>query len=43
VLTELEIPIIGRHTGGSAGRTMVVELADCQLDIRMAAKNIITL
>lgn len=43
VLTELEIPIIGRHTGGSTGRTMVVDLADFQVDIRMAAKNIITL
>lgn len=40
ILSELEIPIIGRHTGGSIGRTMVVSLSDFKVEIRMASQNI---
>jgi chemotaxis protein CheD len=40
ILKELDIPIIGRHTGGSIGRTMVVSLSDFKVEIRMASQNI---
>jgi len=43
VLKELGIPILGSHTGGSMGRTMVVDLTDFKVDIRTAQKSIIVL
>lgn len=43
ILSELEIPIIGRHTGGSIGRTMVVSLSDFTVEIRLASQNIAVL
>ena len=43
ILWELEIPILGRHTGGTIGRTMVVDLSDFKVDIRTANKSLIIL
>jgi chemotaxis protein CheD len=43
ILDELEIPILGSHTGGSIGRTMVVDLKDFSVDIKTASKSITTL
>lgn len=43
VLSELGIPIMGSHTGGGMGRTMVVHLADFSVEIKTASKTIIVL
>lgn len=43
VLRELGIPILGKHTGGSIGRTMVVSLTDFSVEIKTASKTIIVL
>ena len=43
ILHELGIPVLGSHTGGSVGRTMVVDLDTFEVDIRTASKSIIVL
>ncbi|MGB4589280.1 MAG: chemotaxis protein CheD [Clostridiaceae bacterium] len=43
VLLKLGIPILGRHTGGTIGRTMVVDLSDFKVDIKAANKSLIIL
>ncbi|MFH5834883.1 chemotaxis protein CheD [Proteiniclasticum sp. C24MP] len=43
VLSELKIPVLGSHTGGSVGRTMVVHLTDFSVEIKTASKTIIVL
>ncbi len=43
VLKELKIPILGKHTGGNMGRTMIVDLENFIVDIRMVNREIITL
>ena len=42
-LKELGIPIVGKHTGGNIGRTMIVDLKDFTVNIRMVNREIITL
>lgn len=42
-LKELGIPILGKHTGGNIGRTMIVDLEDFTVNIRMVNREIITL
>lgn len=42
-LKELGIPILGKHTGGNIGRTMIVDLQDFTVNIRMVNREIITL
>ncbi|MFZ7131520.1 MAG: chemotaxis protein CheD [Eubacteriales bacterium] len=42
-LQELNIPILGKHTGGNMGRTMIVELEKFQVNIRTANRDVITL
>lgn len=39
VLNELEIPIIGEHVGGTAGRTMKVDLDTFDVSIRMVNRD----
>lgn len=43
ILLELGIPILGKHTGGTIGRTMVVDLSDFKVDIKTANKSLIIL
>lgn len=43
VLQDLGIPILASHTGGSIGRTMVVDLETFIVDIRTASKSITVL
>lgn len=43
ILFELGIPILGKHTGGTIGRTMVVDLSDFKVDIKTANKSLIIL
>ena len=43
VLSDLGIQVLGSHTGGSIGRTMIVDLSDFKVDIRTASKSIIVL
>ncbi len=43
ILQDLGIPILGSHTGGSIGRTMIVDLSDFNVDIRTASKSIVVL
>lgn len=42
-LTELGIPIRGDHTGGSMGRTMIVDLYSFSINVRMVNREIIIL
>lgn len=42
-LKELGIPILGKHTGGNTGRTMIVDLSTFTVSIRMINREIITL
>ncbi len=41
ILAQLGIPIVGKHVGGSAGRTMIVDLRDFQTVVRQANKEIV--
>lgn len=43
ILEDLGIPILGSHTGGSIGRTMIVDLSDFNVDIRTASRSIVVL
>jgi len=43
ILKELRIPILGSHTGGNTGRTMVVDLATFQVEIKTANRSITVL
>ncbi len=43
ILAQLGIPIVGKHVGGSAGRTMIVDLRDFQTVVRQANKEIVYL
>lgn len=42
-LKELGIPILAKHTGGNMGRTMIVDLEDFTVNIRMVNRELITL
>ena len=42
-LKELGIPILDSHTGGKIGRTMIVNLEDFIVNIRMANKELTVL
>lgn len=41
VLKELNIAIVSRHVGGSAGRTMVVDLNDFSTMVRIVSKEVV--
>ncbi|MBC7087525.1 MAG: chemotaxis protein CheD [Tissierellales bacterium] len=43
ILNELGIPIIAAHTGGSSGRTMIVDLSDFTVTIKSANSETITI
>lgn len=43
ILEELKIPIIGQDTGGSTGRTMLVDLVDFSVSIRTGNRIITSL
>ncbi|MBF7096346.1 chemotaxis protein CheD [Alkalibacter mobilis] len=43
ILSELDIPILGSHTGGNIGRTMIVDLSNFKVDIKTASKSIVVL
>lgn len=42
-LQELNIPLLGEHTGGNSGRTMTVDLATFEVTVRMVNREIIVL
>lgn len=41
VLKELRIPIVAKHVGGNAGRTMIVDLNDFKTTVRIVNKEVI--
>lgn len=43
VLDQLNIPIVAKHVGGSAGRTMVVDLQDFKTMVRQVKQEIVYL
>lgn len=43
VLKELNIPILGSHTGGKIGRTMVVDLDTFKVSVKTANREIVSL
>lgn len=43
VLTRLNIPIVAKHVGGSAGRTMIVDLQDFKTMVRQVKQEIVYL
>lgn len=43
VLDQLNIPIVAKHVGGSAGRTMVVDLQDLKTMVRQVKQEIVYL
>ncbi|MFI1243447.1 chemotaxis protein CheD [Enterococcus casseliflavus] len=43
VLARLNIPIVAKHVGGSAGRTMIVDLQDFQTMVRQVKQEIVYL
>lgn len=43
ILRKMEIPLIGQDTGGTTGRTMIVNLDDFAISIRTGNKEIMTL
>ena len=43
VLAQLGIPVVGKHVGGTAGRTMIVDLQDFQTVVRQVNKEIVYL
>lgn len=42
-LKEMGIPILGKHTGGKTGRTMIVDLDTFKVKVRMVNREIVTL
>ncbi|MDB1694081.1 chemotaxis protein CheD [Enterococcus casseliflavus] len=43
VLARLNIPIVAKHVGGSAGRTMIVDLQDFKTMVRQVKQEIVYL
>lgn len=43
ILKEMGIPVLGKHTGGNSGRTMIVDLSTFDVTVRMINREIITL
>lgn len=43
VLARLNIPIVAKHVGGSAGRTMIVDLQDFKIMVRQVKQEIVYL
>lgn len=39
-LEELSVPILGEHVGGDSGRTMIVDLEDFNVTVRMVNRDI---
>lgn len=39
-LEELSVPILGEHVGGDSGRTMIVDLEDFDVTVRMVNRDI---
>lgn len=39
-LNKLKIPLLGQHTGGNIGRTMIVDLDDFEVKVRNANRDI---
>ncbi|WP_414840625.1 chemotaxis protein CheD [Enterococcus saccharolyticus] len=41
ILKELRIPIVAKHVGGNAGRTMIVDLNDFKTTVRIVNQEIV--
>lgn len=39
-LNDLSIPILGEHLGGDSGRTMIVDLENFNVTVRMVNRDI---